>query len=139
MHARVLAMDDNPAMLYLLERFLDEVPEVNEVDTAEDEETALALTRRHRYDVVLLDINLGGIRTGVDVLHELRQVPEYAAVPAVAVTAYALPGDRERFLEAGFDAYLGKPFTEEQLREVLIAVLPAQNSGRPYPSVKSVG
>ena len=136
---RVLAVDDNPAMLYLLERFLEEVLEVPEVDAAGDEETALALARLHRYDVMLLDINLGVIRTGVDVLHELRQLPAYATVPAVAVTAYALPGDRERFLEAGFDAYLGKPFTEEELRQVLIEVLPTQNSDRPYPSLKSVG
>ena len=137
--ARVLAVDDNPAMLYLLERFLEEMPEASEVDTAEDEESALALARRQRYDVVLLDINLGVIRTGVDVLQALRQLPEYAMVPAVAVTAYALPGDRERFLEAGFDAYLSKPFTEEQLRQVLIAVLLAQDSDRPHQSVKSVG
>ena len=89
--------------------------------------------------MVLLDINLGVIRTGVDVLHELRQVPEYATIPAVAVTAYALPGDRERFLEAGFDAYLGKPFTEEELRQVLIEVLLAQDRGRPHQSMESVG
>ena len=137
--ARVLAVDDNPAMLYLLERFLEEVPEAGEVDTAEGEESALALARRQHYDVVLLDINLGGIRTGVDVLHALHQIPAYATVRAVAVTAYALPGDRERFLEAGFDAYLSKPFTEEELRQVLIAVLLAQDSIRPHQSVKSVG
>ena len=136
---RVLTVDDNPAMLYLLERFLEEVLEVQEVGAAGDEETALALARLHRYDVVLLDINLGVIRTGVDVLHELRQVPEYATIPAVAVTAYALPGDRERFLEAGFDAYLGKPFTEEELRQVLIEVLLAQDRGRPHQSMESVG
>ena len=137
-HARVLALDDNLALLYLLERFLEAMPEVNEVDTAEDEKTALALARRQRYDIVLLDINLGVIRTGVDVLHTLRQLPAYATVPAVAVTAYALPGDRERFLEAGFDAYLGKPFTEEQLRKVLLQMLPAQANDKVYQSVKSV-
>ena len=131
----MLAVDDNPAMLYLLERFLEEVPEVSEVDTAEDEERALALARRQHYDIVLLDINLGGIRTGVDVLDALRQMPAYATVRAVAVTAYALPGDRERFLEAGFDAYLSKPFTEEELRQVLIAVLLAPERDRPQPSV----
>lgn len=137
-HARVLALDDNLALLYLLERFLEAMPEVNEVDTAEDEKTALALARRQRYDIVLLDINLGVIRTGVDVLHALRQLPAYATVPAVAVTAYALPGDRERFLEAGFDAYLGKPFTEEQLRKVLLQMLPTQANDKVYQSVKSV-
>jgi len=121
---RILALDDNSSMLYLLERFLMALRDV-EVDTAEDETTALALARRQHYDIALLDINLGVIRTGVDVLHELRRLPEYTTIPAVAVTAYALPGDRERFLEAGFNAYLGKPFTEEQLREVLVETLRA--------------
>lgn len=121
--ARVLAVDDNPAMLVLLECFLEEVPEVDTLDTSVDEEGALALARRQRYDVVLLDISLGGVRTGEDVLHELRKLPGYQGVPAVAVTAYALPEDRERFLKAGFDIYLAKPFTEEQLRDVLIQAL----------------
>ena len=121
--ARVLAVDDNPAMLLLMERFLEEVSEVSAVDTSLGEEEALALARRQCYDVVLLDISLGGIRTGEDVLHELRRLSEYEAVPVVAVTAYAMPEDRRRFLKAGFDAYLAKPFTEEQLRDVLIQVL----------------
>jgi len=72
---------------------------------------------------VLLDINLGCARDGVDVLRELRMLPGYERVPTVAVTAYAMPGDKERFLEAGFDAYLGKPFTEEELHEVLVQLL----------------
>ena len=80
----------------------------------------LMLARQHLYDAVLLDINLGGARDGVDVLGELRMVPGYERVPAVAVTAYSMPGDKERFMEAGFDAYLGKPFTPEQLQEVLV-------------------
>ena len=50
-------------------------------------------------------------------------VPGYERVPAVAVTAYAMPGDEERFLAAGFDAYLGKPFTEEELHEMLARVI----------------
>ena len=130
---RVLAVDDNPAMLYLLERFLEEIPEVSAFDTAEDDETAHTLAQKHRYDVVLMDINLGGARTGEDVLHDLRSLPDYAATPVVAVTAYAMPEDRARFLEAGFDAYLGKPFTEEQLRTLLTQMLPTLADPGPLP------
>ena len=84
---------------------------------------------------MLTDINLGGMRTGEDVLQDLRRMPEYAEVPVVAVTAYVMPEDRARFLEAGFDAYLGKPFTEEQLRDVLLEALPALVD-RPHPSAR---
>jgi len=120
--ARVLAVDDNPGLLALLERYLEEVPQVLETDTALDADAALALAQRQLYDAVFLDINLGGARDGVDVLGELRMLPGYERVPMVAVTAYALPGDKERFLAAGFDAYLGKPFTPEQLHDVLARV-----------------
>ncbi len=120
--ARVLAVDDNPGLLALLERYLEEVPQVLEADTALDAEAALALAQRQLYDAVFLDINLGGARDGVDVLRELRMLPGYERVLMVAVTAYAMPGDKERFLAVGFDAYLGKPFTPEQLHDVLARV-----------------
>ena len=129
--ARVLAVDDNPGLLALLERYLEETPEVVAADMALDAETALALAQQHPYDVVLMDINLGGGLTGEDVLTDLRRLPAYTRVPVIAVTAYTLPGDRERFLAAGFDDYLGKPFTREQLREMLV-----QNTVRAWHNYK---
>jgi len=76
-----------------------------------------------RYDAVLLDINLGAGVSGEDVMGRIRTLPGYAGVPLVAFTAYALPGDRERFLNAGFSGYLPKPFTKAQLLELLSEVL----------------
>ncbi len=116
----VLAIEDNPDMLVLVERFLSPA---YDVATALDEEEALALARERRFDAVLMDINLGRARTGVEVLEDLRRTPGYADVPVIAVTAYALPGDREHFLRTGFDGYLGKPFTKPVLRETVAQVL----------------
>ncbi len=116
----VLAIEDNPDMLVLVERFLTPA---YDVATALDEEEALALARERRFDVVLMDINLGRARTGIEVLEDLRRAPGYADVPVIAVTAYALPGDREHFLRTGFDGYLGKPFTKPVLRETVAQVL----------------
>ncbi len=113
---RILAVEDNPDMLVLVERFLGPL---YEVATASDEEEALERARQRRYDVVLMDINLGRARTGVEVLEDLRKIPGYETVPVVAVTAYALPGDREHFLETGFNGYLSKPFTKQILQEVI--------------------
>ncbi len=70
-----------------------------------------------------MDIDLGEPRTGVELLLELRQMPAYAATPAVTCTANTRPGDREHLLASGFDAYVGKPFTEEGLLDTLQAVL----------------
>ena len=56
-------------------------------------------------------------------MHRLRGLEGYAQVPIVAFTAYALPGDRERFLNAGFDGYLSKPFTKAQLSTLLVELI----------------
>lgn len=110
---RVLAVEDNHIMQSLLRRFLESAD--YEVTTAANGEDALELARTEAFDLLLLDINLGDGMTGVDVLREVRTWPGYAAVPTVAVTAYALPDDEERFLAEGFDGYLSKPFTKQAL------------------------
>ncbi|MFW5955458.1 MAG: response regulator, partial [Rhodothermales bacterium] len=74
--------------------------------------------------LVIIDINLGEHRTGVDVLQHVRAT-RGDEVPVLALTAYALPGDREQYLAVGFDAYLSKPFSSEQLRKYISDLLGA--------------
>jgi len=109
---RALVVEDNEDTARLMRRML---ADHFDVDTAPDAEAALALARRAWYDVFFLDIHLGAGMNGVGLLHHLRAMSAYAFVPAVSVTAYDSAGDRERFLSAGFDAYLPKPFTRRQL------------------------
>ena len=116
----ILVVDDNPNTRLLLTRMLRGYAAVATAATARE---ALDLAAAGSYDAVLLDINLGAGVSGEDVMHRLRALPGYAHVPVVAFTAYALPGDRERFLNVGFDDYLPKPFSREQLLAVLGAVL----------------
>ncbi len=66
-------------------------------------------------DLVLLDIQMPGL-DGFAVLRQLRQNPRYATLRVVALTAYAMGGDREKVLAAGFDAYLTKPVDVTALR-----------------------
>ena len=96
-----------------------------EVYAAFDLESAIELAAARSFDVVLMDINLGEGTTGVEVLRTIRQIPQNALTPVVAVTAYALPGDRERFLAEGFDGYISKPFARQQLEGVIECVIAA--------------
>ncbi len=109
---RVLLVEDNENTQFLIENLLEDAYALTVVSNAED---ALLEAFNTEYDLVLMDINLGEGANGADVLRELRAMPTYSTVPIAALTAYALPGDKERFLEMGFSAYLSKPFNAEEL------------------------
>jgi CheY-like chemotaxis protein len=123
---RVLVVDDDPSTRLLIRRFLKESCIVEECATAE---SAVRLARDQAFDLVLLDINLGDEFGGEYVLRWLREMPGQGATPAVAVTAYAMPGDRERFLGAGFDGYLSKPFSRQHLEDAMRGVMRQNSSG----------
>ena len=112
----LLIVEDNPStrilLVYMLKAEYDVTP-------AAGFDEAAALIRDQFFDGLVLDINLCEKRTGVDLLHMIRQIPKYKHVPAIACTAYTSFGDRERLLESGFDRYVAKPFTKEQLHNVL--------------------
>ena len=71
-------------------------------------ERAVELANEHVPDLVLMDVQLPGI-DGVEALGRLRGDERTAPIPVVALTAQAMRGDRERFLDAGFDGYISKP------------------------------
>ena len=71
-------------------------------------EDAIELARSHEPELVLMDVHLPGI-DGVEALARLRDDERTASIPVLALTAQAMSGDRERFLQAGFDGYLSKP------------------------------
>ena len=118
--AHILLVEDNTEAHLLVQYMLSDMCAI---DRAEDASTAIVKARETRYDLVLMDINLGDERDGIDVLHALRALPSYGDVPIVAFTAYAQPGDEHRFLDAGFDVYVSKPFTKAQLRAAISQML----------------
>jgi two-component system cell cycle response regulator DivK len=77
-------------------------------------EEALAAARANVPALVLMDVQLPGM-SGLEALALLRGDDRTASIPVVALTAQAMRGDRERFLEAGFDGYLAKPVDIDEL------------------------
>jgi CheY-like chemotaxis protein len=105
---KLLIVDDDPGIRGLVRMTLGRGD--YEILEAADGEEALTLARRHRLDLVLLDVDMPG-RSGVEVCQALRDDPDTAGIPVVMLTARAGPLDRKRGLEAGADDYLTKPFS----------------------------
>lgn len=126
----ILVVEDNAETRRLVHLFLRSVARV---EGAANSAEALEHVRSNAFDAVLLDINLGKDRNGFDLLEIIRNIDGYAACPIMAFTAYALPGDKERFMQAGFDGYVQKPFTKHQLLRALDQALTAP-SRRSSPS-----
>lgn len=120
---RILFVEDNDLTLEVVPLLIREAESSYTVDTAPTADAAIEQAAAHQYDLLLIDINLGSDRTGVDVMQTLRERPDYAQTPMIACTAYAMPGDKERFLERGFDAYVPKPFKRDDLLDVMHAAL----------------
>lgn len=112
---RILYVEDNPANLSLMQR----IARMGGHDVVSYTEGEIALDRyaQDNPDLILLDVQLAGKLTGVDVVKKLREMG--VTKPVIAVTAYAMVGDKERFLESGFDAYLSKPLPVTELVELV--------------------
>ncbi len=128
---RLLVVEDQQIGRILLRKMLGKRYEVDVVGSSD---AALTHARTHTYDAILLDINLSEERTGVDVLKLLRKMEVYENAPIIALTAYALPGDRERLLGDGFDDYVGKPFTKQDLFRALDTVQPRPQTQTAKPA-----
>ncbi len=106
MNRRILLIEDNEQNRYLVAFILK--ASGWEVVHAVDGPSGLALAAESEPALILLDIQLPGM-DGYEVARALRADPRLEAVPVIAVTSYAMAGDRERCLEAGCNGYLEKP------------------------------
>ncbi len=80
---------------------------------------ALHRITEYSFDLILMDINLGKGLDGVQLTKEFRKTDKYKSLPIVAITAYATESDRAEFLKSGLDDYLAKPFTRNQLYQII--------------------
>lgn len=121
--ATILYIEDNPANLRLMEGVVARLPAATLL-TAHNAELGLELALARRPDLILMDINLPQM-DGFAALERLRKAPDTRRIPVIALTANAMPGDRERALAAGFHGYLPKPI---DLAQVLQAITEALES-----------
>ena len=110
--ALILIVEDNEKNMKLAR----DVLQFNGFRTLEavNAEQGLALAAEHRPDLILMDVQLPGM-DGVTALKRLRDDPATAEIKIVALTAFAMKDDRERFVGAGFDGYLSKPISIREL------------------------
>jgi CheY-like chemotaxis protein len=108
----VLVAEDNPVNCELLRELLE--ARGYSVIEAPDGQEALRMMAQSHPDIVLLDIGMP-VLDGFAVIRKIRENPSLATLPVLAVTAYAMRGDRESVMNAGFDGYLSKPINARAL------------------------
>ena len=116
LRGRVLVVEDNPLNQEIVQSLLQTWG--CQVQLADSGGEALAQVERQLPDLVLMDIQLPGM-DGMETSRHIRQLPGGASLPIIALTANALPGDRETYLRAGMDDYIAKPIDPQELRKIL--------------------
>ena len=125
MRPKILVIEDNEQNLYLTTFILEK--HGYEVIQAREGGEGIRLAGQTEPDLILLDIQLPEM-DGYAVAHALRSNPALERVPIVAVTSYAMVGDRERILAAGCTGYIEKPINPDTFVAQVEACLPGDNS-----------
>jgi diguanylate cyclase (GGDEF)-like protein/putative nucleotidyltransferase with HDIG domain len=93
-----------------------------QVIIAQNGAEAIAKTQEFQPDLILMDVQMPDM-DGLEATNLIRQNPQHATVPIIALTALAMPGDRERCLQAGVNEYLSKPVSMKHLLQVMAVQL----------------
>lgn len=112
----ILLVENDPASIDVTKFFLRNR---FDVDVAQNGQEALAKASSVKYDAILMDINLGSGMTGLEATKEIKSLNGYESTPIIALTAFAMEGDKEEFLAGGCTHYLSKPFDKKTIIELL--------------------
>ena len=117
---KILLVDDNNMNLKVAKRLL-QIYEV-QIDTCDNgNDTINKIKNNENYDLILLDDMMPG-KSGCETLKELKEIPNFK-IPVVDLTANAIEGMKEKYLDAGFDDYLAKPIVKDELKRILTKFL----------------
>lgn len=110
----ILLVEDDKASTDITKLFL---ASVCDVDVAQNGFLAIDMAKKTKYPAILMDIGLTKNMNGMQTTKEIRKLPGYENTPIVALTAYAMKGDKEEFLANGLTDYLSKPYERSVLVE----------------------
>lgn len=134
--ARILVVDDTEMNLTVVKSLLKRTG--IGIDTALSGKEALKLTSEKRYDMIFIDHMMPDM-DGIETLKHLRESGMNRDVPAAALTANAVSGAREMYLNAGFDAFLSKPIDGAALEKLLQSTLPKEKLLKPEEDMRTFG
>jgi CheY-like chemotaxis protein len=118
--SRLLIVDNDSTTLLLVSALLTDL---YDIDTAKNSNEAINLAKQNQYNLILMDINLGKDDDGLTVARNIKDIKGFKDVPVIALTAYAMIGDKEKFIEAGCAGYISKPFEKEKLLDTIKSFL----------------
>ena len=95
------------------------IRKICQLEFAESGEEAIKMVNETNYDIILMDINLGIGMSGIDATKQIRKINGYKNTPIVALTGFAMRGDREEFIKAGCTHYLSKPFSKHGIIKLI--------------------
>jgi two-component system, cell cycle response regulator DivK len=133
---KILLIEDNEQNRYLATFLLEK--HGHQIIAAADGQLGVALAGQSRPDLILLDIQLPGM-DGYAVARALRNNPALADIPIIAVTSYAMVGDREKALAAGCNGYLEKPINPETFVTDIERFLPPLRHDSRTPDIPRTG
>lgn len=121
--ARILAVDDMAVNLVVFKGLLSKTGVG--IDTADNGDTAISLAALNKYDIIFLDHMMPG-KDGIETLHEMNADPDNKnkETPVICLTANAVAGAKEFYIEAGFDGYITKPINSKELEQTIYDHLP---------------
>ncbi|AFH49948.1 NarL family signal transduction histidine kinase [Ignavibacterium album JCM 16511] len=108
----ILLVENDDASIEVTKLFLKDIGKLSVAKTGTE---AIELLNNTKFDLILMDINLGRGSSGIEVTRQIRSMKGYENIPIVAVSAYAMVGDKEEFIKAGCTHYLSKPFKKNDL------------------------
>lgn len=113
----VLMVEDDYINIFMMQKIFESLFSITYAKTSSE---AITMLENNTYDLVLMDINLGDETiTGVEILKIMKQDHRHSQTKIFAVTGYVMEGDREKYLNLGFDEHFPKPLAKETLMEAI--------------------
>jgi len=135
MPKKILVVEDNEQNRILMKQIM--TYHGYQVLEAADGASGLEMAREHMPDLILLDLQMP-VMGGFAVIRELRKTPELSKLKVIAVTSFAMKGDREKALQAGFDEYVTKPIDTRKFVELVKNILPDEKMALKKPIILCV-